>query len=191
MIGSLIIWLAVALVLIVAIGYTVIIYNGLIRLKRNIEKAWKNIDVLLKQRHDEIPKLIDTCKEYMGYEKDVIKDVTEERTKAEKAQSPKKQAEAENNLNGALGNLFAVAEDYPELKASENFQQLQDRVSSLEDQIADRREFYNSTVTTYNIRINQIPYNFIANLLGYKEKELYQVSEEEKKDIDISEAFEE
>lgn len=181
--------LAIGLIVVTIVGYVIIVYNSLIRLKRDIKRAWKNIDVLLKQRHDELPKLIDACKEYMGYEKKVLKDITEKRAKVEKASSPKEQARADNELRGALSNLFAVAEDYPKLRATENFQKLQKRISSLEEQLADRREFYNEVVTTYNTRINQIPYNFIANLLGYKEKELFKVPEEERKDIKISAQF--
>lgn len=169
--------------------YAVMIYNGLIRLKRNIDKAWSNIDVLLKQRNDEIPKLIDTAQEYMEYERDVLNQITEARTKVQSAHNPKETAEADQSLKGALGNLFAVAEDYPDLKASESFQDLQNRISDLENQIADRREFYNDSVNTYNIRINQIPYNLIANILGCREKELFEVTEEERQDVDISQEF--
>jgi len=177
---------------IVVIGllvYVVMVYNGLVRLRRNIDKAWSNIDVLLKQRHDEIPKLIDTAQQYMEYERDVLQDITEARTQAEQAEGPKEQAKAENMLQGALGSLFAVAEDYPELKANENFTQLQNRISALEEQIADRREFYNDSVNTYNIRINQIPYTIVANMMGYTDKELFKVSEREKQDVNISEQF--
>jgi len=169
--------------------YAVLIYNGLIRLRRNIDKAWSNIEVILKQRHDEIPKLVDTAKQYMDYEKEVLQDITESRTKAEQAQGPKEQAKAEGMLGQALGNFFAVAEDYPDLKANENFQQLQDRISAIEERIADRREFYNDSVNTYNIRIDQIPYVFVANMMGYEEKELFEASEQEKQDISIADQF--
>lgn len=169
--------------------YSVMVYNGLIRLRKNIDKAWSNIDVLLKQRNDEIPKLIDTVQEYMGYERDVLNEITEARSKVQAAQNPKESAEANKTMQGALGNLFAVAEDYPDLKSSQNFQDLQDRISDLENQIADRREFYNDSVNTYNIRINQIPYNMMANFLGYEEKELFEAAEEERQDLDISQQF--
>ncbi|MDY6777446.1 MAG: LemA family protein [Candidatus Nanohaloarchaea archaeon] len=171
------------------LAYVVMIYNGLVRLKRNIEKAWSNIDVLLKQRRDEIPKLIDTAKQYMDYERDVLQNITEKREQAEQASSPKEKANAESALGGALGNLFARAEDYPDLKANKNFQQLQERISSIEEQIADRREFYNDSVNTYNIRINQIPYNIVANLMGYQDKELFEASEQERQDVDIASQF--
>lgn len=174
-----------------SLAYAIMIYNGLIRLKRNIEKSSSNIDVLLKQRNDEIPKLIDTAKEYMDYEKEVLQDITEARTQAEEASSPKEKAKADQMLRGALGNFFAVAEDYPDLKATEQFQQLQNRISEIEDKIADRREFYNDSVTTYNTRIHQIPYNIVANLINYNEKEVFEASENEKQDIDITEQFNE
>lgn len=172
-------------------AYVISIYNGLVRLRNNIDKAWSNIEVLLKQRHEELPKLIDTVSEYMDYEKEVLQKLTEARTEAQQARGPEEQAEADQMMRGALGNLFAVAEDYPDLKSNQSFQQLQDRISSLEEQIADRREFYNDSVNTYNIRINQIPYNIVANAMNYTRKELFDVPEEEKEDIDISAGFDE
>lgn len=186
---DILLWFTGVVVVFGSLFYVVIIYNGLIRIRKNIDRAWANIEVILKQRHDELPKLIDTVKEYMGYEKSVLKEITEARTRSEQAKGPREEAEADSILKGALGNLFAVAENYPDLKSSERFQQLQNRISALEEQIADRREFYNSSVTIFNIRIHQIPYNLIANLLKYKDKELFKVSEEEKKDIDISKEF--
>lgn len=177
------------IVLVGLLVYVVMIYNGLVRLRKNIDKSWSNIEVLLKQRHDEIPKLVDTVREYMDYERDVLQDITEARTRAEEAQGPEEQAEAEGMLQGALGNLFAVAEDYPELKANESFQQLQERISALEEQVADRREFYNDSVNTFNIRINQIPYNVVANMMDYTDKELFEVSAEDRQDVDISDTF--
>lgn len=169
--------------------YAVMMYNGLIRLRKNIDEAWSNIEVLLKQRSDELPKLIDTAQEYMDYERDVLQNVTEARTEVQQASGPGEAADANESLRGALGEFFAVAEDYPELKANKNFQQLQDRISSIEEQIADRREFYNESVNTYNIRIDQIPYNIMANLMGYTEKDLFEASEEAKQDVDIGQAF--
>jgi LemA protein len=171
------------------LAYAVMVYNGLVRLKNNIDKAWSNIDVLLKQRSDELPKLIDTAKEYMDYEQETLQEITEARTKQQQANSPAAQAEADQAVRGALGNFFAVAEDYPELKSNENFRQLQRRISEIEDQIADRREFYNDSVTTYNTRIEQIPYNFMANMMSYTQKELFEATEQEKQDINISDQF--
>lgn len=177
------------LVVVSVVGYVVAAYNSLVRLNRDCDKAWSNIDVLLKQRSDELPKLIDTAREYMDYEKDVLQDVTDARTKVEQASSPKEQARADQQIKSALDNLLAVAEDYPELKANETFQQLQNRISDIEDKIADRREYYNSAVNTYNIRIHQIPYNFIANSMGYTDRELFEVEEGDREDVDISAGF--
>ena len=171
------------------IGYLVMMYNGLVRLRKDINEAWSNIDVLLKQRSDEIPKLVDAAQEYMDYEQEVMNEITQARNKAQKASSPQAKAEADKQMRGALGNFFAVAEDYPNLKSSEQFQQLQQRVSDIEDQIADRREFYNQSVNTYNTRIHQIPYNLMANMMGYNDKELFEATEEEKQDVNISNQF--
>jgi LemA protein len=180
-----------AAVLLVAgvVAYAVMIYNGLVRLRRNVDKSWSNIDVLLKQRQDELGKLIDTAQEYMEYEEEVLQKITEARTEAQKAGSPAEEAEADEMLKGALADLNAVAEDYPELRSSENFQQLMDRISEVEEQIADRREFYNESVNRYNIRIQQIPYVFVANAIGYEDKELFEASPEAREDVDIAEAF--
>lgn len=179
----------VALFILLLVGYIVSMYNRIVKLDKDVEKAWSNIDVLLKQRSEELPKLIDSAEEYMDYEESVLKEVTEARTKMQEASSRKEQAKADSMLENALGNLFAVAEDYPELKANESFQQLQDRISSIEEQISDRRELYNSSATNYNTLINQIPYVILANIMSKKEKELFEATEEERRDVDISEGF--
>jgi len=191
MINGLSILIAISGLLIVGgiVGYAVMIYNGLVRLRKKINKAWSNIDVLLKQRNDELPKLIDSAQEYMDYEQEVMNEITAARNEAQKASSPAAQAEAEQHMQNALGNFFAVAEEYPSLKATEQFQQLQNRISEIENRIADRREFYNQSVNTYNIRINQIPYNIMANLIGYHNKELFEATKQEKQDINIAEQF--
>lgn len=170
-------------------AYVVGMYNSLVRLDKNCEKAWSNIDVLLKQRSDELPKLIDTAKQYMDYEQETFKQVVEARQQVQQASGPKEEAEADSMLKGALGDFFALAEDYPELKANENFTELQERIGDIEERIADRREFYNEAVTTYNTRIEQIPYNILANVLNYEQKELFEVSEADREDVDISAAF--
>lgn len=186
---TIIIGAAATLVVLGIIIYAVMIYNGLVRLRRNVDEAWSNIDVLLKQRSDELPKLIDTVQQYMDYEHEVLQKVTEARTEVQKASSPKEEAQADGMLKDALGDLFAVAEDYPDLKANESFQQLQDRISTIEEQISDRREFYNDAVNQFNIRINQIPYVFIANTMSYQEQELFEVDEEDRQDVDIGSSF--
>ncbi|MGD1158560.1 MAG: LemA family protein [Terriglobia bacterium] len=179
----------VALVVILAVVgifvYLITIYNSLVRLKNDIDKAWANIDVLLKQRHDELPKLIETCKGYMQYEQKTFQLITEARTAFMKAGSVGEKAQADNMISGALKSLFAVAENYPELKANNNFMQLQKRISELEEKIADRREFFNDDVNTYNIRIQQLPDVFIAHLMSLQRKDLFKVSEEDRSDVEV------
>ena len=179
----------VALVVILAVVgifvYLITIYNSLVRLKNDIDKAWANIDVLLKQRHDELPKLIETCKGYMQYEQKTFQLITEARTAFMKAGSVGEKAQADNMISGALKSLFAAAENYPELKANNNFMQLQKRISELEEKIADRREFFNDDVNTYNIRIQQLPDVFIAHLMSLQRKDLFKVSEEDRSDVEV------
>lgn len=173
----------------IAVGiasYSISIYNGLVRLARNIEKAWANINVILKQRHDEVPKLIKVCEQFAQYERSTLEKVIALRTAAIQAIGVREKAEKEGELTRALGGIFAVGEAYPELKSNVNFVQLQQRISSLENELADRRELYNDSVNLYNIRIQQFPDLLLANLLGYVKKEMFSVSEEEKKDVDLS-----
>ena len=149
-----------------AVFYAFSIYNGLVSLRNNIEKAWANIDVLLKQRHDEIPKLIKACESYMKFEKDTLAKIVELRGAAQGATGVARRAEAEGQLGAGLRRLFAVAENYPELKSQASFQQLQGRISDLESQLADRREFYNESVNNYNIRIQSLPDSFVASFMN-------------------------
>jgi LemA protein len=165
--------------------YFVTIYNSLVRLENNIDKAWANIDVLLKQRHDELPKLIETCKGYMQFEQKTLQAVTEARMAFAKANTVSEKAQADNLISGSLKSLFAVAENYPELKANNNFMQLQARITELEERIADRREFFNDDVNTYNIRIRQLPDVFVANMLGLKHRDLFKVAEEDRQDVEV------
>ena len=181
-------WVVLAVVVFVVlglIGYFVGIYNGLIQVRNNADKAWANIDVLLKQRHDELPKLIETCKGYMKYEQSVLEKVTQARTAFMNAGTVDDKTKAENLLNQSLKTLFAVSENYPDLKANQNFLQLQNRISGLENEIADRREFFNESVNIYNIRIQQLPDVFIANALGYARRSLLEIPKEETKDVKI------
>src|SRR5512137_613899 len=148
---ALVIGLVVLLVLIVIIGVFIGIYNSLVRLRNDIKKSWANIDVLLKQRTDELPKLIASVKGYMKHEKGLLENITKARTAFLSATTMDAKAKADSVISGALKSLFAVAENYPNLKANENFIQLQQRISGLENEIADRREFYNDSVNTFNI----------------------------------------
>lgn len=173
----------------IAVGiasYSISIYNGLVRLARNIEKAWANINVILKQRHDEVPKLIKVCEQFAQYERSTLEKVIALRTAAIQAIGVREKAEKEGELTRALGGIFAVGEAYPELKSNANLVQLQQRISSLESELSDRRELYNDSVNLYNIRIHQFPDMIFSNMLGYAAKEMFRVSEEEKKDVDLS-----
>ena len=172
--------------------YVVMIYNNLVRLKHNVSRAWSNIDVLLKQRHDELPKLIETCKQYMKHEREVLENVTKARAavaKAREAGDVGALGAAETQMRIGLGNLFAVAENYPDLKANENFSFLQTRISQLETQISDRREFYNDSVNINNIRIEQFPDNIIASIFRFGERELLKFDEAEIKDVNVAKLF--
>lgn len=165
--------------------YAVLIYNGLIRLRNNIEKSWSNIEVLLEQRSNEIPNLVETVEGYAQHEREVMDQVTAARERALRAESPRQEAQADAHVRAALKDLFAVAEDYPDLKASENFLELQERISELEERIADRREYYNDAVMIYNTRIDQIPYVVIANAMDFEERELFEVDDATRGSIDL------
>jgi LemA protein len=187
-ISSIIFWVVIALV----VFYGINIYNHLVRIKHNVSKAWSNIDVLLKQRHDEIPKLVETCKQYMKFEKETLEKVMQARSQVSAARQSQDMGglgQAEGMLRMGLGNLFAVAEAYPELKANENFQHLQGRISSLESAIADRREFYNESVNINNTRIEQFPDIIVARLLNFGPRDLLEFSEQEKADVDVKSLF--
>jgi LemA protein len=167
------------------VAYIVSVFNGLIRLKNSIKKSWANIDVLLKQRSDELPKLISSVKGYMKHERETLKALTKARTDFLKAKTMSQKAAADGFITSALKTIFAVAENYPNLKANENFIQLQNRISGLENELADRREFYNDSVYNYNVRIQSIPDTFVARMLGYKDEEMFKVAEEDKKDVEV------
>lgn len=166
-------------------AYIISIYNGLIALKNNIKKSWANINVLLKQRSDELPKLINSVKGYMTHEKDTLAALTKARTAFLNAKTMPQKAVADNIISGALKSIFAVAENYPKLRANENFLQLQDRISGIENELADRREFYNDSVNTYNIKIHTFPDMFVAGRLGYEDEEMFKVSEKDMRDVEV------
>ena len=172
--------------------YFVLIYNNLVQLRENIKKNWSNIDVLLKQRNEELPKLIDTCKEYMGYEQETLEKVMRARAAVSNAQASGDLAglgAAESQLRLGLGQLFAVVENYPDLKANENFQHLQARITTLEESIADRRELYNESVNINNVRIAQVPDVIVAQIANFSAGDLLEFSEEETADVDVAAAF--
>ncbi len=165
--------------------YAVILYNGLVRLRNENDRAWANIDVLLKQRHDEIPNLVETVKGYMQHEQRTLLAVTEARSASMSASGIGQKALAELQVTGALRGLFAVAENYPQLKANENFLDLQKRITELEERIADRREFFNDDVACYNTRIGQIPDVFVATIMELRPREMFRVTVEDRKPLEV------
>ena len=188
MLTGIVLLVILVMVVIVAIGlisYLVGIYNSLVTLKNNIDRSFSNIDVILKQRHDELPKLIETCKGYMQYEQETLQKVVQARNSFSQASTVGQKAQADNMISAALKSLFALSESYPDLKTNNNFMQLQSRISELEEKIADRREFYNDDVNTYNIRIQELPDVFIAGIMGLKRRDLFKVAEADRQDVEV------
>jgi LemA protein len=186
---GLVVILALAVVL---IAYVAGIYNGLVNLRENVKVAWANIDVLLKQRHDELPKLVETCKRYMQFEQDTLEKVMRARASVSQASITGNVAAvgaAEQLLRTGVGRLFAVAENYPQLKTDETFKQLQGRITALEESIADRRELYNDQVNLNNIRVKVFPDVMIAQRFGFQPAQLLEFSSEEKRDVDVGALF--
>lgn len=172
--------------------YLIIIYNNFISLKNSVSKNWSNIDVLLKQRYSELPKLIDACKEYMMYEKDTLEKIVIARKAAVSASEARDLialGQAENSLKNGLTQLFALAENYPNLKTNASFQQLQQRISELESSIADRREFYNDSVNRNNTRVQQFPDLLVARAFHFNTFELLKFNEAEIQDVGIAKQF--
>lgn len=172
--------------------YGISLYNHLVDVKHAVAKAWANIDVLLKQRHDELPKLVEMCKQYKQFEQSTLQKVIEARSQVQAARERQDilaLGQAEGALRAGLGGIFAVAEAYPELKANENFMQLQNRITSLENGIADRRELYNESVNINNVQIEVFPASIIANIFNFGEKPLLEFSATEKADVDMKSLF--
>lgn len=168
-----------ALILVV-LAYGILIYNNLVRLKHTVAKAWSNIDVALKQRHDEIPKLVTLCKEYMRHEQDTLERVVRARNQVLSATDrgdARALGPAESELRAGLGRLLALAENYPNLKADRGFRQLSRRISQLEDTIADRRELFNERVNLHNIRLEQFPDGLVARRFGFRPRDLLKFRE--------------
>jgi len=179
-------------VLVVIAAYAVMVYNGLVNVKHGVSKAWANIDVLLKQRHDEIPKLVEVCKQYRQFEQETLERVIRARNMVQAAREKQDVGalgSAEAGLRSSLGNLFAIAEAYPELKTNENFMQLQNRITQLENGIADRRELYNEAVNINNVRIEQFPDVVIAGMFNFPPAKLLEFDAVEKSDVDVKALF--
>ncbi len=171
-----VVWIVLGVVVLLVL-YVVLTYNGLVRLRNRVEAAWAQIDVQLKRRYDLIPNLVETVKGYASHERQTLEAVTAARTASMNAQGPAQQAQAENMLSGALKSLFAVAEAYPELKANQNFLQLQEELTGTEGRISYARQFYNDTVQRLNTKIQSFPANVLAGMFGFKEREYFEIED--------------
>ena len=176
---------AVAVVVVVVLVVSVLMYNGLVRRRNQVDNAWSQIDVQLKRRYDLIPNLVEAVKGYAGHERGTLEAVTEARAVAISAQGPAEQANAENVLTGALKSLFAVAESYPDLRASQNFLELQRELSATEDRAAYARQYYNDTVLTYNNAVATVPQSIFAALFKFRPREYFQAGGEERGPVPV------
>ena len=177
---------------VVASVYLVMTYNNLVMVKNNVARAWANIDVLLKQRHDELPKLVEICKQYKQFEQETLVRVTQARSRVAQAQEAQNMAAlgpAEGALRVGVARIFAIVESYPELKANRNFMQLQSRITGLENAIADRREYYNDSVNVNNSRVEQVPDVLIARVFGFREARMLDFEAYETADVDVGSLF--
>lgn len=177
------VWVVIGIVVLLLL-FVWVSYNGLVRLKVRVDEAWSDINVQLKRRADLIPNLVSTVQGYAKHEKTVFEDVTAARAAIVSAGSPKEAAKADNQLTGALKSVFAVAEAYPELKASQNFSELQEELVDTEDKIQGSRRFYNAGVRDLNTKIQVFPTNVFAGMLGFKPREFFEVDEAEQAAID-------
>lgn len=173
-------WIILAIVVVIAI-VIIVIYNNLVTLRQRVQNAWSQIDVQLQRRFDLIPNLVETVKGYMTHEKETLTKVTDLRSAWSKAQSVEDKLNLENELSGTLKTIMAVAENYPNLKADQSFNNLQNELSDTEDKISYSRQFYNDTVTIYNTKLETFPSNLIASIFGFKASTLFNVDNEEAK----------
>ena len=179
--------LIIILVLVVLLAIVlVVMYNGLVKLRNKVENAWAQIDVQLKRRYDLIPNLVETVKGYASHERETLESVIQARNSAMQAGTPQEQAQAENVLTGALKSIFALSEAYPDLKANQNFAQLQEELTGTEGRIAYARQFYNDTVYRYNTKIQSFPSNILANTFRFSEREYFQADDESRGPTQVS-----
>src|SRR5438445_13169659 len=172
-------------VLVLVLVFVIGMYNSLVQLRVRCDSAWSDIDVQLKRRHDLIPNLVETVKGYAAHEKGTFENVTKYRSMAMQATTPADKAVAENQLSGALKSLFAVAENYPQLKASEEFTQLQTSLSQTEDTIQNSRRYYNAVVRDLNTKIQSFPTNFIAGMFGFQQRQFFEVAETDREPVAV------
>jgi LemA protein len=169
-------WISIAIFALLAL-FVVVVYNRLVRLRNRTENAWAQVDVQLRRRYDLIPNLVETVKGYASHERATFEEVTKARTAAQQAQGVQEQAQAENMLTQAIGRLFAVAEQYPELRATENFQQLQAQLADTEQKIAISRQVYNDAVLTYDTALETVPTNVVAGVFNFEQKQYFEIEE--------------
>jgi LemA protein len=174
-----VLWLVVGIAILVLLiaTFLVVLYNRLVRLRNRTENAWAQVDVQLRRRYDLIPNLVETVKGYASHERATFEEVTKARTAAQQARTVPEQAVAENMLTAAIGRLFAVAEDYPELRATENFQQLQGQLEDTEQKIAVARQVYNDAVLTYDTALETVPTNIVGDAFNFEEKPYFEIEE--------------
>jgi LemA protein len=165
--------IVIVVLVVLLVGWAILSYNGLVSKRNRVDNAWSQIDVQLKRRHDLIPNLVETVKGYAAHERGTFEAVTQARANAINAQGPAAQAQAENVLSGALKSLFAVSEAYPDLKANQNFLNLQEEITSTEDRIAYSRQFYNDSVLTFNTKIQQFPSVILANMFNFSARDFF------------------
>lgn len=181
--------MSVGLILLIAaviiLAWLIAVYNGLIRLKNRVDEAWSDIDVQTKRRYDLIPNLVNTVKGYATHERELFEKVTEARARAMGAGTAQDKAQAENMLSNTLKSLFAVAEAYPDLKANQNFLELQRELTDTEDKIQAARRFYNGNVRDFNIKIQIFPNNLIAGMLNFSKREFFETAEEQKEPVKV------
>jgi LemA protein len=168
-------WIIVLVVLVILVFWIVGMYNGLVRLRNQVKNAWSQIDVQLKRRHDLIPNLVETAKGYMKHERDTLEAITNARSQAVQAQGVANQAKAEGELNNAISRFMLVVENYPDLKASQNFLSLQEELASTENKVSFSRQFYNDQVLGFNTKIESVPTNIIAGMFNFKQAEFFEI----------------
>lgn len=174
-------WIVIIIIAVIAV-VVVLMYNNLVRLRQRMKEAWSDIDVQLKRRYDLIPNLVETVKGYASHERELLERVTEARTRAMGASNTKEKADAENMLSGTLKTLFAVSENYPQLKANENFLELQRELSDTENKIQAARRFYNGNVMELNTKVESFPTNIVAGMFGFKQEDFFELEEEAAKE---------
>jgi LemA protein len=177
--------LIIGIIVAVLVLFVIVLYNSLVRVRNQVKNSWAQIDVQLKRRNDLIPNLVETVKGYMKHEREVLQNITAARAAVMKAKDPGSKAKASNMLSDTLKSLFAVSENYPQLKANENFMQLQEEITGTENKISYARQHYNDMVMVFNTKIQKFPNNVFAGMLNFKQEKSFEATEEEKKNVKV------